>query len=177
MDTAIVSKEIELVLTNYNGLRIDNQNNNCYLNTAVNNICCNDIIMTEVNNRPSLREWLEQMLLDHKPECTLETIPNAYHDFIAEFRRFLASSTGCIPEHGVECFTNLREDYINKEWSDSILKEIVTIANSEEVSCVMALKAKLAGKYPNTPAHGSLIPKPFCQRSLKRINSFCEITY
>ena len=96
MDTSRSSDENEIVLATYNGLRIDNHNNNCYLNTAVNNICCNDIIMTEINNRPSLRDWQQQMLLEHKPECTLETIPNAYHDFIPEFRRFLASSTGCI---------------------------------------------------------------------------------
>ena len=101
-------------------------------------------------------DWLQQMLLQHKPQCEPETIPNTNRDLYVEFREFLQSSTGCISEHGVECFTRLREDYINNLWSDSILEEVINIANSEqEIRSVMTLKQKLKGKHPSTLSYKS----------------------
>ena len=116
MDTTIKSTENDAVLTKYNGLKIANQNkNDCFLITAVNNIFGNEAIMTEVNNLPSLRDCYQRMLDE-----------------------------------------NLEEEYLTKVYSDAILRELVTITNSEkEVRCVVALKRKLAVKYSKTSCYQS----------------------
>ena len=51
---------------------------------------------------------------------------------------------------------NLEEEYLTQVWSDVILRELVTITNSEkEVKCVVALKRKLAVKYSSTSSYRS----------------------
>ena len=57
MDNAINSFKNAAVLTKYNGLKIANENkNDCFLITAVNNIIGNEVIMREVKNLPPLRD-------------------------------------------------------------------------------------------------------------------------
>ena len=145
MDNAIKSSKNNAVLTKYNGLKIANQNkNDCFLITAVNNIIGNEVIMTEVNNLPSLRDCYQRMLDENSEE---EYFPKV--SSIAIIREIVKITNS---KEEVRCVMNLKRTlalkYSNTFTYQSNTQEDAGMSYLSMINCIpnLADKFKIIAK-------------------------------
>ena len=90
------------------GLRLRNDSRvECYLNTAINTVVTNDILMGEVIREDPLKQWGMDILLLHDPNYD----PNreiTHTGILSALADFGSHPTGCTNSHGELCFTSVK---------------------------------------------------------------------
>ena len=75
------------------GLRLRNSSSvECYLNTAVNTIVTNDIVMLEIWKQTPLKNWMAKVLKDHKPGGLEREMTRSYDELEREMELFFEGS-------------------------------------------------------------------------------------
>ena len=74
------------------GIRLRNVSSvECYLNTGVNTIVTNDILMSEIMKSRPLLNWVKGVLKDHKVGFLESHLNNDYEDVVKELEEFFLS--------------------------------------------------------------------------------------
>ena len=115
------------------GMKLRNENKiDCYLNTGLNNIVTNDVLMDEIVKPFPLKNWLKKILLQHKPGVVETELTNDYDELVNEVETFLSSVNGCSAIHGEWCFDSRKNEYALRVANVSVLKEIKRLVNMKE---------------------------------------------
>ena len=124
------------------GLRLRNWSSvECYLNTAVNTIVTNDIVMLEIGKQNPLKNWMGKVLKDHKPGGLEREMTRSYDELQKEMELFFEGSQGCRESHGDLCFQSRKNEYRKNRENLSVLEELkVMVGRKNEVQDALHLK-------------------------------------
>ena len=132
----------------YKGLQLTNPRNDCYLNTAVNNVITNDTFRKEIMNPDMTTKWIINALRTHQPDYNDEIESFSVNEVLSRWDDFV-SSMGCSEHHGPDCFENLRYDYHQMTSRAPVVQELRVLINATlSVQNVRTLKNQMALCYP-----------------------------
>jgi len=138
----------------FQGLRLSNYKNDCYLNSALNGIVTNPILMKHIQTNSDLLEtWIREILAVHSPSSYLPWDATK-DEIMAEWQMFLSSPIECITEHGgMECYEAIKEEYERKTKQANIIDEIQRLrrkgtSTSSKIESARQLKTILGEYYP-----------------------------
>ena len=90
------------------GLRLRNPRFFCFLNTAINTVVTNEVLVNQLmKDDTSLKAWGEQMLLVHDPNF-VDGTEKSYRDLLKSLDLLSLDSTGCSKSHGEVCFESVK---------------------------------------------------------------------
>ena len=99
---------MDMASNSNSGLRLRNDSRvECYLNTAINTVVTNEILMGEVIREDPLKQWGMDILLLHDPNYD----PNreiTHTGILTALAAFSSDTTGCSNSHGELCFTSVK---------------------------------------------------------------------
>ena len=155
MDIDNEASNQSLVLPKYSGLRLINPKNNCFVHVSINAIVTNKDIMAEVNDPRPFNKWYRATLLEHKPYCNIQSLPQTVEEIELEIHNFFHSS-GCADAHGKECFERLKKQYLHQLKMQSVVQEIKNlVAPNQAILSATTLKRKLSENFPNVKSYRS----------------------
>jgi len=138
----------------FQGLRLSNYQNDCYLNSALNGIVTNPILMKHIQTNSDLLEtWIREILAVHSPSSYLPWDATK-DEIMSEWQMFLSSPIECITEHGgIECYEAIKEEFERKTKQANIIDEIQRLrkkrtSTSSKIESVRQLKTILGEYYP-----------------------------
>ena len=127
------------------GIRLRNVSSvECYLNTAVNTVVTNDILLSEIMKPMPLLNWVKGGLKDNKIGFLESELTNNYEDLVRELDTFLSSSQGCRDIHGDLCFQSRKREYNKNRDNLLVLEEVRNMcSNNSEIQDALYLKELL----------------------------------
>ena len=96
----------------------------CYLNTALNNVVCNPVLLEGILKDEPLRTWAKDVLVGHHEEFGETDVPADYMALLGELGKFMENSVGCTNAHGALCFISRKKEIKNHLANVEILREI-----------------------------------------------------
>ena len=112
------------------GMRFKNPRFHCFLNTAINAVVTNEILMHQLLKENTVMKWGEEILLTHDPDF-VEGTRNTYRDVLNALTVLNLDSVGCSENHGLNCFVSVQNQIQLQLLKSKVLDELKRLVFEE----------------------------------------------